>query len=327
MGAVSQKPCLERVIVIPRNGYLNRIQAWASASILAAEFDVPVRVLWEHERIAPAGPEDLFESSLVNASFVGRSDVDSLLGQNHEDLPRYLTCLPAVGVAVLAGHDQGEQLFMAQLENLIREEPWLRTLIIIAGGKFHLDSSHDFRRQREVFYRQLRWSNEIDARVEAELMGKGPFNALHLRGTDHALSAPTIRQVREALKELRSQSNLSELFIAADSAETLAHWTSTAHELGFRPWSASGISLERTSAAAGADALIDWRLLCHSEALIYSRQSTFSEEAAVASGNANRAVPLSASDIAQWRRKVMRWGSSVLAYPFRRTRMNSFTGD
>ena len=318
MGVVSHRPGLERVIVIPRNGYLNRIQAWASASILAAEYDVPVRVLWEHERIAPASPEDLFDSSLVNASFIGRSDVDSLLGQNHEDLPRYLTCLPKVGVAVLAGHDQGEQLFMAQLETFIREEPWLRTLIIIAGGKFHLDSSHDFTRQREVFYQQLRWSNEIEARVEAELSGKGPFNALHLRGTDHALSAPTSRQVREALKEIRSQSNLTELFIAADSAETLAHWTSTAQDLGFRPWSASGISWERTSAAAGIDALVDWRLLGNSESLVYSAVSTFAEEASVASGHRDDAIALTAAPTTRRIRAIRRGLASVITYPRRK---------
>ena len=317
MGVVSHRPSLERVIVIPRNGYLNRIQAWASASILAAEFDVPVRVLWEHERIAPASPQDLFESGLVNASFIGRSDVDSLLGQNHEDLPRYLTCLPEVGVAVLAGHDQGEQPFIADLETLIREESWLRTLIIIAGGKFHLDSPHDFTRQREVFYQQLRWSNEVDTRVRTDLNGRGPFNALHLRGTDHALSAPTRRQVREALKELRSQSKVTELFIAADSADTLAHWTSVAQNLGFKPWSASGISLERASAAAGVDALVDWRLLANSESLIYSAVSTFAEEASVASGHRDDALALTASPTTRRMRTIRRGLTAVITYPSR----------
>lgn len=318
MGVVSQKPSLERVIVIPRNGYLNRIQAWASASILAAEYDVPIRVLWEQERIAPADPHALFDPTLVHSTFIDRSEVDELLGREHESLPRYLTRLPDLGVVVLAGHDRGEQVFMGELEELIDSAPWLRALIIIAGGRFHLASSDDFTRQREVFYRQLRWSQEIDARVAAELEGRGSFNALHLRGTDHALSAPTRHQVNQALTELRASSDLAELFIAADSAETLEFWTATTHALGFQPWSASRISRERTSAGAGVDALVDWRLLSNSQCLVFSAVSTFAEEAAVASGHRDLAIALTASPTTQRVRVIKRRLASLVTYPRRK---------
>lgn len=318
MGAVSQKPSLERVIVIPRNGYLNRLQAWASAAILAAHYDVPIRVLWENESIAPAGAEELFAPSLVASAFIERDELDELLAQPHEDLPRYLTSIPELGVAVLAGHDMGEQAFMGDLEALIAQNSWLKTLIIIAGGKFHVNGTANFTRQREVFYRQLRWNGAIDDRVQRELSARGAFNALHLRGTDHALSSPTPHQVEAALTALRLRSDERSLFIAADTASTRELWTQASRELGFEPWSVSGISLERGSSSAGVDALIDWRLLGSSQALVYSTVSTFAEEAAVASGNVEQAIPLTASAVTQQRRKFGRLFNAGLTYPKRK---------
>lgn len=318
MVAVPDKPSLERVIVVPRNGYLNRLQAWASTAILAAHYDAPIRVLWEWEEIAPAQAGELFSTSLVDSTFIERGELDALLTGPHELLPRYLTMMPELGVAVLAGHDKGEQAFMSEVEMIIARETWLKTLVIIAGGKFRVSGTANFDRQREVFYRQLRWSDSIETKVQNALTDRGAFNALHLRGTDHALTAPTPRQVREALKTLRNRSNIPGLFIAADTAETRARWHATAQSLGFEPWSVMGISLERTQSGAGIDALVDWRLLGSSEALVYSAISTFAEEAAVASGHLNRALPLTASPSTQRWRRLGRHVRSAVTYPRRK---------
>lgn len=40
---------LDRIVVVPRNGYVNRLQGWASAAILAAQLDASLHVLWEPE--------------------------------------------------------------------------------------------------------------------------------------------------------------------------------------------------------------------------------------------------------------------------------------
>ena len=217
---------LDQVVVVPRNGYVNRLQAWASSAILAAQLDVPLRIMWETEEPAPAAPADLFDSSVVARSFWERSRLDALVGGAHEELPRYLTHDRERDLIVLAGHDRGEQAFMGQLAAMLLglEEP--TTLVVIAGGKFHLPTDEDFTRQRAVFYRQLAWHPDLNARMAEELVDHADYVALHVRGTDRSLEAPTARTIRDGLTALADSTDERSLFIAADSEDGRDRWAS-----------------------------------------------------------------------------------------------------
>ena len=140
--------------------------------------------------------------SVVARSFWDRSRLDALIGGAHEELPRYLTHDRERDLIVLAGHDRGEQAFMGQLAAMLLglEEP--TTLVIIAGGKFHLPTDEDFTRQRAVFYRQLAWHPDLNRRMADELADHPDYVALHVRGTDRSLEAPTARTIREGLTAL-----------------------------------------------------------------------------------------------------------------------------
>ena len=282
---------LDQVVVVPRNGYVNRLQAWASAAILAAQLDVPLRVMWETEEPAPAAPTDLFDSSVVARSFWERSRLDTLVDGAHEDLPRYLTHDRERDLIVLAGHDRGEQAFMGQLAAMLLglEEP--TTLVVIAGGKFHLPTDEDFTRQRAVFYRQLAWHPDLNARMAAELVDNADYVALHVRGTDRSLEAPTARTIRAGLSALADSTEERSLFIAADSGDSRDRWSDEAAVLGFVPWSVRAIDHDRGKATAGLDAMLDWRLLGRSRAIVYTAASGFGEEAAVATGNVGGCFP------------------------------------
>lgn len=317
MDRVSASPSLDQVIVVPRNGYVNRLQAWASAAILAAHADAPLRILWEPEAVAPARAPDLFSPLIIERSFIERPALDALLGGPHEELPRYLTAIPDRRVTVLAGHDRGEQEFMEAVAGLLESPSGPRTLVIIAGGKFRLPGPEDFVRQRQVFYRQLKWSPALDELVRRELDGRPEYAGLHIRMTDRARESPTPRAIRQALARLRDDGGPTSLFLAADTGEGREHWSAVATELGFEPWTASGIEFDRSTTTAGLGAMVDWRILGGATRLVYSAASSFAEEAAVATGDYGSCIALASSAARQRTRAAGDLGRALVTYPRR----------
>lgn len=309
---------LDQVVVVPRNGYVNRLQAWASAAILAAQLDAPLRIMWEPEEPARAAPDELFDPSLVRRSFWERARLDAVIGGPHEQLPRYLTHDRDRGLIVLAGHDRGEQAFMGPLAAMLLglEEP--TSLLIIAGGKFHLPTDEDFTRQRHVFYRRLAWHPDLDLLVDDQLRTHPSYVALHVRGTDRSLEAPSPRTLRDGLRALADSTDERSLFVAADSATSRDRWSDEAAVLGFSPWSVSAVEHDRSQPHAGRDAMLDWRLLGRATGLVYTAASSFGEEAAVATGNVAGCIPLSATPARQRARGAAALGRAAVTYPRRR---------
>lgn len=275
---------VERVVIIPRNGYVNRLQAWASSAALAADWDAPLSVCWEPEAIAPAGVEDLFESRSLH-QWMSPQDVAALAGAAHQDLPRYLTYLPQRSVVVLAGHDRGEQVFMPELVEQVDSVAGPVTVVIIAGGNFGLVDEELQKRRRREFYARLPWRASITDRVEQLVEGHDSFLGLHIRHTDRSQQAPTPRQIRTALSELRNETAIASTFVAADTADSLREWSDRCLALGLQPWSAGTTDHARESIAAGVDALVEWQILGRSRGLVFSAASSFGSEAAVAAGD------------------------------------------
>lgn len=274
---------VDRVVVVPRNGYVNRLQAWASSAALAAEWDAPLSACWEPESIAPAGVGDLFESRSLH-QWISPADVEKLCGAPHQDLPRYLTYLPAQSVVVLAGHDRGEQAFMPELIEKVESTTGPLTIVIIAGGTFGLVDEELQQRRRREFYERLPWRAAITDRVEQLVEDHHSFLGLHIRHTDRSQQAPTPRQIRTALSELRDETAIASTFIAADTADSLREWSDRCVALGLQPWSAGTTDHARDSVAAGIEALIEWQVLGRAQGLVFSAASSFGAEAAVAAG-------------------------------------------
>lgn len=308
---------LERIIVVPRNGYINRIQAWASSSILAGSLEVPCQVMWEPEPVAAATAADFFTHEAVDTNFIARGELDDLLQVPHENLPRYLNVLGSTGIAVLAGHDLGEQHFMPQLLDLMNSSIHIHTLVIIAGGKFSFESTEIFARHRANFYSNLPWNPQIRERVSVRPAVAHSYVGLHIRGTDRAIAAPTTSSVVTALKTLTSASNSLSLFIAADTHEARLTWEQQAQSLGFVPWTLEPRSLDRSSIVAGVDAMADWICLGEASRIVYSATSSYAEEAAVATTHFEDCIALQAGPSRQGIRKASRLGRSVLTFPNR----------
>ena len=317
MGEVIPRSSLRRVIVVPRNGYANRLQAWASSAILAAELDASLEVCWEPETAAAAPASDLFAPQLIDRQFIADSHLARDLGTATADLPRYLTLDRDRGLIVLAGHDRGEQAFMSELIDLLGHACSPHTLVIVAGGKFHLPDGGDFVMQRRVFYQRLQWSPQVDSQVEGQLAQRPPFSALHVRQTDRSDEAPPRHAIRSGLQALAATEAPRSLFIAADTPEGREQWMRESAALGFDPWTRAHVDLDRADPRAGVDALVDWRLLAHAAVVVHPRASTFSEEASVASGHHARAIALTASPARQRVRSASALARSAVTYPRR----------
>ncbi len=309
---------LDRIILIPVNGYANRLQAWASSSVLAAQFGVPLEIHWEPESVAPATSHDLFSSPAQGSSFVSREDVCSHLGTDPANADRYLSVLPEKRLVTLAGHDLGEQAFMADLVPALRHSCAPTTLLIIAGGKFHLPGNEDFAEQRRSFYQSLSWAHEIMERVSQTRAGRSDSLGLHIRETDRSVAAPTRQSIRRALRLLQERTGVSDVFLAADTLGARRRWQDELVGLGLHPWSTRNPDLDRSSAAAGVDALVDWVLLSQTLGVVYSRESSFGEEAVVAGGSAKISVPLTAPQRLQRYRRTTALARTALTYPQRR---------
>ncbi|MDP1878072.1 MAG: hypothetical protein Q8M17_11015 [Actinomycetota bacterium] len=302
---------VERVIVVPRNGYVNRLQAWASAAIMAGDLGVPCQVAWQPQPAGPAEAEVLFAGETLDHSFVRMDNVTAALGTSHEDLPRYLTVLPDRHVVALAGHDRGEQVFMPQLHAALQHASGPTTLVIIAGGAFCLPGTRAFADRRRDFYRSIAWSPPIDEQVSAALLGRGRYLGAHIRQTDRSRQAPTPRAIRAGLARLRDRTGITSLFIAADNEAALARWADEAGRLGLRAWTAEHADIDRATDTGAVAAMTDWRLLGGSEALVYTRESSFGAEATVAAGAVDGSEALAAGPVTRTGRALLHGASSI----------------
>jgi hypothetical protein len=313
---------LAGVVVVPRNGLANRLQAWASAHALAQEWDVPLRVVWEPEEVLPASAHDLFAESLVEDSFSSPDLIRELTEHVHQDLPRYLTRLG--DVLVLAGHDRGEQAFMDDVLSVIADGSGIAHLIVIAGGNFHLPGARDAPLQRGHFYQNLLWSDQVYERAHSGRSPDPSYLALHIRETDRSLDAPTARAIRAALGTMqRRYPEESNVFITADSAGAVEHWTEITRSQGLTPWSLPMVEHQRTRKSAMIDAAADWLLLSGAIASVHPAASTFSTEAATASGHEAASIALQAPSLLRQMRKVKGIFQAGLTYPERRRRRNA----
>jgi len=308
---------LEEVILVPRNGLGNRLQAWSSAAILAAQLDVPLKVMWEPEAAAPAPAGDLFDLGRIEQTFVNREYLDAVLQVAHESTPRYLWEDADRRIVVLAGHDRGEQVFMADLLSLLAQSQNSRRLIIIAGGLFHMPPDVNFSRQREIFYRNLHWSSVVEEAVQVNRGEHHRYVALHIRQTDRSREAPSRRSIRAGLRALLTSTGVHDLYVAADTAEGRESWTVEAADLGFTPWTAEIIDFDRSRVSGAVSAALDWVLLSRAQAIVYPRASTFSAEAAVATGHEQECVALEASSVLRASRVMKQQITSAVTYPTR----------
>lgn len=303
---------MERIVVYPMSGYINRLQAMASAALLAEDLDASVHYCWVPFPLVPVGPEDVFATTFVEGHFIGPDEAESWCGRPLDDVPRYVGVDRQAGLAWLRGHDRGEQALLPSLMDLLTGEPSVRTLVIVAGGAFGLGDPQGVEARRRLWYRALTFSPPIEERVAA-VRAEHPetYMGLHLRYTDRSLQAPSDSAVRRALESLASSSGLRSLLIASDTADARTRWTDEARALGLEPWSVEPEVLDRTDPRSSTGALVDWRLLTFANRMVYFASSSFAAEAACAGASHTRSLALRPSWLQAGRLRAATWARAA----------------
>jgi hypothetical protein len=302
----------KRVIVVPRNGYVNRMQAWASASILANTWDAGLDVVWEREEIAAAELNDLVRTGDLTGRCITAQELTDVLGVPHQSMDRYLTIDKDRGTAFLAGHDRGEQAFIDQLHAVLVDEPTISTVVIVAGGKFCLPGTAAFASKRREFYFDLPWVSRISDDVASLSDSMAAYLGLHIRETDRSHEAPTHKAITSALLEISKKSQTTNVFLAADTPEARRWWSAHLEGLGLSVWSNPDDNLDRSDARSGPAAMVDWLTLGRAEGLVFSAASSFGHEAAVMCGDAALVRGLRASPVRRYSRKFRRISGAVV---------------
>jgi hypothetical protein len=316
---------MKRVVVFPVSGYINRLQAVASAALIANELGWQFFIAWEPQQVAAAPANALFSEIFCREFVRSEAEIDEMFGIRKEEIPRYLNIDPSAGIITLAGHDRGEQIFISELRAALQSNPEIHTLALIAGGHFGFTEPNLSMQAQESFlhpargawYRQLSLNNEIEQKVLAECNAHPSYVALHLRYTDRSHQVPSNRSISQALETLAARSTTRSLFIASDTATARDEWASRAGTLGFEPWSVKHSVWDRSDPRSAHPALIDWRLLGNSEAMVYFSESSFAYEAAVATGTFDQSIGLSPHKLSAIRASATQIIQAAITYPKR----------
>ncbi len=275
-------------MIVPRNGYVNRLQAILSAQALAQSVGASLGIGWERQPAAPVDISAVLDLRAASAASIELAN--SFPGaMQAAEVPVGIT-RGSDGLVFLAGGMAGEQVLMPALRRELEEG--INELVIVAGGKFWLpgdaylttQQADQFRSVRQELYSDLKLNAEIEDQASKVVSRLPPrFLGLHLRYSDRNQQAPSRRSIREALIALRDDVQ-GNVYIAGDDSSKIAEWHSWLKQHGWNTW------VTETSQAADvqsrkANALVDWRILGAAHRLVYFAESSFGEEAAAASGH------------------------------------------
>lgn len=316
---------MRRILLFPLSGYINRLQSIASSAILADGLGARLSVCWEPDAVAPVPANAVLSADFCDEHVLSSDEAYDQFGVHRAQIPQYLTVDDARAQVLLAGYDHGEQHFMEPLRATMAEHSGADTLVIAAGGRFFLPERDEpeqqwherFRGLRHDFYARLRLAETIEAAAAEHLAGRGPYLGLHLRYTDRAHQSPSDRAVREALARCSSESGLTSVLVAADSPRARDEWSGRLRDLGLDPWSAGHTQFDRSAAGSEHGALVDWRLLGRAQRLVYFAESSFAEEAAVASGHRDQSVALPAEAVRSALVRARTYAEAARTYPRR----------
>lgn len=312
------------VVVFPQSGYANRLQAMASAAILAESINATWHVCWESQSVAPVPADQIFDPILVAEHFISAEEVRDRWGLVRSELPLYLSAIHGGRHIGVAGHDRGEQSLMPDLRELLATQT-PETIAIVAGGKFDLrgdatltpDQARSFRSRRQEVYKRIRFSAAIEDAAEESVAHHTPFVGLHLRYSDRSQEAPWRHRVWPALRTVLAGSGTDRVFVASDGARERERWLGSLTRKGLQPWTVVPKSVDRSDPLSAFGALIDWRVLTNSAAMVYFASSSFAEEAAVASEAFDRSVGLEASSTRAVLVRARTYARAAVTYPVR----------
>jgi len=295
------------------SGYVNRLQAIASSSIIASQCDADFFVCWTDINVTPAPAIDIFSAEFVARHVIAPTQFRELTGLEPSDVSPYLTI--SNSLVSLAGSDRGEQFFMAQLEDQLEHSQELVDLVFSAGGNFSFSAGETAISQRATWYRRFNFADPIESRVKQLLRHREPFIGVHLRYTDRSHEAPLKKEVNRAIFHQAESFATDSIFIASDTNKERDDLFQKLERAGLKPWT-SDLDLSnapRSEAAVGA--LVDWKVLGNAESSVYFAASSFGHEAAVMAGSINTSSALVGHPIQRIRARAKELKGNLVQYP------------
>ena len=306
-------PKISSVIIVPRNGYVNRLQAVASAAILAEDLGADFQMCWESQEVAPAPPEMIFGPAFLDQVALSPHEFQVQVGIDYLDVPKFLNEDPRN--IFLAGYEFGEQHFMQDLRRRIDQLHETKDLVISAGGHFSIDPTAEATNERGNWYRQLSFATEIATVAKRLIDQHVPYLGLHLRYTDRSHQTPLDRDIKAAILSQVDKTGINSVFIASDTAQRRDKWLEVLSSLELHPWYAESIAINRSHELAGVSAMVDWVVLGHARSSVYFAASSFGHEAAVMAKTVGISSPLSAHGLTRAQSRGKEIWKSLMNYP------------
>ena len=316
--AVGSAGTVKRVVVIPLSGFVNRLQAMASSAILAEQLGAEFLVCWQRAPAADVDANDVLDPEFCINHVITPAQVSAWSGIDVQTMPNGLH--HDGPVLTLAGHDRGEQVFMAEVAAALTKPTPPTTLVIRAGGKFFLPGHVDevsFRMARQRWYRQAPLHPDIVSTARATTSTHPGSLGLHLRYTDRSHQVPTTRRIQRAVESLVERTEGHEILIASDTRSKRDAWATRLRRLGLDPWFAEHAALDRSSVAGAHGALTDFLMLGSTSGMVFFSASSFGEEAAVASGAFDTSIGLPASPVLTAWSQTRTLVDAAVTYPTR----------
>jgi hypothetical protein len=240
---------LNKLIVEPVNGLMNRFRCIASAKILAEYTNRELLINWKPEYICNVSLTDIVEDGFFNKGYdVNRNE-----------------CYYHSGPEKLS-----EQPFVNDMINTEKE-----TLYLLAGGNFIPTgmSTSEFNNKKRNFYKSIPFVDRIKNESNDFISKYKNYISIHLRYTDRKQWSPNIEYIEDIINN-----NEGNIFICSDDRGVINYLKS---KFGQRILSYNITNLNRGSVDGSQQSMIEWLILANSEKIYYSLCSSYSYEACI----------------------------------------------
>ena len=300
-----------KVVAIPRNGLGNRLQMLASCKILASDLNADFEIVWDEQDIFTSTFSTIFHS-IDNTTTIDAGTTKQVFASEYPDFTNYDA---EKNIITLKNLRIGDQAFMPKLRRLILSANSSTSIVVISGEKFLLNEgpsfkdSPDFRKNRQSFYRDIKFSEPVNLLVNERLSSlSSNFWAIHLRATDRSSEAMSLSKIKNAILATRYSLNLKDrnVFIASDDQERGLHLSSALTNEGFKVIFFPEINRNRLSNHEALDSIVDWILLSKARQVFSYGSTTYSYEASVAGGTFESRIHLAEGKIHQAKRMLQK---------------------
>jgi acid phosphatase class B len=261
-----------RLIIIPVNGFCNRIRAIVSAKIIADDLNIPLYIKWIPEiKICNCVYNDVFgdNSNLWNITYEDTGTFKSGLTINNN-------------ICMLKGAQRGEQYYITNFyENNCSKK------IIKSGGNFYYTKKYNkdqFNNKKNENYKLIKF-NDIIYEKYKECNKKFPENyiGVHIRAQDFHFKKRSknfnIDLFEQNILKCVNNNNMNNILLLGDTKDLINKFKNQLIKHNLNIFTTNDIDSDRDNYVGLQLAIVDFLLLSNSKYLFLTTRSSFGNEA------------------------------------------------